>query len=164
MSGICLFPQHGLVHRRQRPDARPDEHPRTAARDPPLHHPRAPARAPAPHVHGPGGDGLDGVEADGVVAAFAAQVDEPGAGQGQEDAGQEPEAEGAPEGGREEGEEVGDLDRHVGRAEGRERRQRRQVAQRQHLVAQAPGFDRQRDQLDPRHRAREAAHAVERRR
>lgn len=163
-SHVALFLQHGLVNRRQRPDSGPHEHPHTAPGNPPFHNPRTRARPSAPHVYHPGCDGLDGVETDRIVPAFSFQIDEPAPQQRQEDARDEPEAERTPEGSREQGEEIGHLEGQFRRPERRHRGQGRQVAQGQHLIAQSPRFDEQREQLDARHRAELAAHALEGRR
>lgn len=158
---LSLFPQHSLIKPRQRPNPGSHQHPHTAPRNTPRHNPRARARAPFPHIHDPRRDRLHDVETDGIVPALPLQVDEPAPEQGQEDARQEPEADGAPESGREQGEEIGGFDGEVGRPERGDGGEGRQVVERQDFAAEAIDLDAERKQFDAGDRAQEAPHAVE---
>ena len=140
-SRIPLFFQHGLIKPRQRANPGPHKHPHTAPWNSSLHNPRARARPPTPHIYHPRGDRLDGIETHRIIPALAFQIDKPAAQQRQENARQEPEADGTPERGREQGEEIGALDRVFGRPERGDRRERREVAQGEDLEAEAEGFD-----------------------
>ena len=176
-----LLPQNSLVQASDDSDGRSNDDALVASRnavlDPGLCEfgGRAKVRQ-VPAVDEPHDEHLGQVEAEGIVLrgrvraaavlgvavlGLEGEVEEVGGGEGQEDAGDEPQAERGPELGREHHEQVVALDGELGHAHRVDGRHHEQRLPRQELIQEAQRLDQHGYALDRRRAADVAAHRVQ---